>query len=90
MKQYEIDSENVLRSPDGRAVAMILQAATVQEASVLGDALNGAAKKTLRDALKRAVPWLGRLIADKGHLECVCPNDAVGALQQAEAALKLE
>lgn len=38
-------------------------------------------------ALKRAVPWLGRMIADGGHLETVAPNDAIGALAQAEAAI---
>jgi hypothetical protein len=38
-------------------------------------------------ALKRAVPWLGRLIADGGHLNSVAPNDAIGALAQAEAAI---
>lgn len=38
-------------------------------------------------ALQRAAPWLGRMIADGGHLACVAPNDCVGALQQAEAAV---
>lgn len=38
-------------------------------------------------ALRRAVPWLGKMIADKAHLNSVAPNDCVGALQQAEAAL---
>jgi hypothetical protein len=38
-------------------------------------------------ALKRSVPWLGKLIADGGHLESVAFCDAVGALQQAEAAI---
>lgn len=41
----------------------------------------------LRAALARAVPWLGKMIADGGHLESVAPNDAIGALAQAEAAL---
>ena len=40
-------------------------------------------------ALRRAVPWLGRMIADGGHLNAVAPNDAVGALAQAEAAIGL-
>jgi len=39
------------------------------------------------EALHRAVPWLGKLIADKGHLQSVLPNDAVRALQMAEAAI---
>ena len=46
-----------------------------------------AAAPELLAALRRAVPWLGKLIADGGHLQSVCPNDAIGALQQAEAAL---
>lgn len=45
--------------------------------------------RAMESALKRAVPWLGKLIADRGHLAAVCPNDAVGALQQAEAALEM-
>lgn len=39
-------------------------------------------------ALKRATPWIGKLIADGGHLHSVAPNDAIGALQQMEAAIK--
>lgn len=41
----------------------------------------------LLEALRRVVPWLGKMIADKAHLNAVAPNDAVGALQQAEAAI---
>lgn len=46
-----------------------------------------AASTELLAALQRAVPWLGKLIADGGHMNSVAPNDAVGALQQAEAAI---
>lgn len=38
-------------------------------------------------ALRRCIPWLGKLIANGGHLDSVAPNDAIGALQQAEAAI---
>ena len=38
-------------------------------------------------SLRRCVPWLGRLIADGGHLNSVAPNDAIGALRQAEDLL---
>ncbi len=38
-------------------------------------------------ALRRVTPWLGKLIANEGHLDSVAPNDAIGALEQAEAAL---
>ena len=40
------------------------------------------------DAIKRATPWIGKMIADGGHLNAVAPNDAVGALQQLDAILK--
>jgi len=43
--------------------------------------------RTLRAAVSRAIPWLGKLIADGGHLNSVAPNDAIGALQQMEAAI---
>ena len=46
-----------------------------------------AAAPELLAALDRVLPWLGKLISDGGHLQSVCPNDAIGALQQAEAAL---
>ncbi len=36
------------------------------------------------DALRRVVPWLGRMIANGGHLGSVGPNDCVEALRQAE------
>jgi hypothetical protein len=48
--------------------------------------LRSALTETL-DALKRCVPWMGKLIADNAHLNSVAPNDAVGALAQAEAAI---
>ena len=41
----------------------------------------------LLEALKRAAPWLGRLIADGGHANCVMPNDAVRTLEMVEAAI---
>lgn len=44
-------------------------------------------EQALESALRRALPWLGRLIADKGHLNAVCPNDAIGAMLQAHVAL---
>lgn len=47
-----------------------------------------AASPELLSACKRALPWLGKLIADGGHLESVAPNDAIGAMEQLEAAIK--
>jgi hypothetical protein len=46
-----------------------------------------AAAPAMLEALRRSVPWLGKLIADGGHLNSVAPNDAVGAMHQAEAAI---
>jgi hypothetical protein len=41
-------------------------------------------------AIKRATPWIGKLIADGGHLQSVAPNDAIRALQMLEAVLAAE
>jgi len=46
-----------------------------------------AASPELLAALQRCVPWIGHMIAHGGHLQSVAPNDAIGALQQAEAAI---
>ena len=43
----------------------------------------------LYSALKRALPWLGKLVAEGVHNNTVCPNDAIGAMQQAQAAIDL-
>lgn len=42
---------------------------------------------TLRLAAQRALPWIGKLIAEGAHMHSVCPNDAVGAMDQLEAAI---
>lgn len=39
-------------------------------------------------AVKRATPWLGKMIADKAHLNSVAPNDCVGAMHQCEDVLE--
>lgn len=39
-------------------------------------------------ALKRAAPWLGKMIADGGHLRAVAPLDAENTLAQIEALIK--
>jgi hypothetical protein len=39
------------------------------------------------EALELAAPWLGKLIANNVHLECVMPNHAVRTLQKVEAAI---
>lgn len=38
-------------------------------------------------ALKRVVPWIGKMIADGGHQDAVAPLDCENALKQAEAAI---
>jgi hypothetical protein len=55
--------------------------------TTLADARAIAAVPDMIAALKRAIPWMGKLIADGTHLNSVAPNDAVGALEQLEAAL---
>ena len=47
-----------------------------------------AAAPDMRDALARAAPWLGRLVADGGHLGCAAPNDAVATLRLIESLLE--
>ena len=47
----------------------------------------GSKERELHLALKRALPWLGKLIAEGAHKNTVCPNDAVGAMEQAQSAL---
>lgn len=47
-----------------------------------------AAAPELLEALRRVVPWLAKHIADNHHLESVAPNDALGALRQAQAAIQ--
>lgn len=51
------------------------------------DALLIAAAPDLLEACKRALPWIGKMIADKAHLNAVAPNDCVGAMEQLEAAI---
>lgn len=41
----------------------------------------------LLDALRRATPWLGKMIADGGHLKSVLPNDCLIVLQLANSAI---
>ena len=46
-----------------------------------------AAAPDLLAALERCIPWMGKLIAEGAHLQSILPNDAVVALDQAEAAI---
>lgn len=46
-----------------------------------------AAAPELLAALERVVPWIGRMIADGGHMAGLLPQDAVGSLDRAEAAI---
>lgn len=41
-------------------------------------------------AVKRALPWLGLLIANDGHLGSVLPNDAVHAMNECQAIVDAE
>jgi hypothetical protein len=46
-----------------------------------------AALVAVAEAAKRCPQWLGKMIADKSHMDCVAPNDCVGTLQRLEHAL---
>jgi len=46
-----------------------------------------AAAPEMLEALEKAVPWLGKMIADGGHLNSVLPRACEIALDQAEAAI---
>jgi len=50
------------------------------------DALQ-ATNAQLLTSLKRAAPWLGKLIADDAHLNSVAPGDAIRTLEMVEAAI---
>jgi hypothetical protein len=39
-------------------------------------------------ALKRALPWIGKMIANNSHIDSVAPNDCVGAMHMMIAAIK--
>jgi hypothetical protein len=38
--------------------------------------------------LKKSAQWLGKMIADEGHLKSVLPNDCVSTLEQVNDFLK--
>ena len=76
--------QTAVRGFDGRHVAT-LEAGSQPTRDA--DARLIAAAPDLLAALRRVAPWIGKLIADGGHLQCVAPQDAVGALDQAEAAI---
>ena len=52
------------------------------EAECLANARLIAASPELLSALERCLPWIGKMIADKAHLNSVAPNDCVGAMVQ--------
>lgn len=58
------------------------------EKDTLKHAVLMASAPELLAALRRVVPWLGKMIADNGHMQAVLPNDAVRSLQMAEAAIE--
>ena len=49
--------------------------------------INPEAVPELLKALKRCVPWIGKMIADGAHQNSVAPLDCENALRQAEAAI---
>ena len=53
------------------------------------DAVLFAASADLLAAARRALPWLGKMIADGGHLSAVLPRDAESALDMLQNAINL-
>lgn len=51
----------------------------------IANALLIASAPELLEACKRALPWMGKLIASRVHEDCVMPNDAVRTMEMLEA-----
>jgi len=70
--------------PTGKEVAALnpTHATTAFE-----DAQLIAAAPDLLKAAERALPWLGKMLADKGHMHSVAPADCVGAAHDLHAAI---
>lgn len=67
--------------------ALIRSARAIRKYGAGRDDLAYAKLAEARAALNKAAPWLGRLIADGGHRNCVSPNDAERTLEMVEAVL---
>ena len=39
-------------------------------------------------AIRRALPWIGKMIADGGHMNSVLPNDAVRTMEMLDSVCK--
>ena len=76
--------EIALVAQDDMANAALIAAAPETAAEL--DRLR-AVNVELLAALKRNVQWVGKLIADGGHINAAAPNAAVYALAQGEAAI---
>jgi hypothetical protein len=74
----------VFGPPNGNPSPAIV--ATVNKANKANARLIAAAPEML-EALTRAAPWLGKLIANNVHMDCVMPNDAIRTLDMIEAAI---
>jgi len=59
----------------------------IRPAEALANARLIAVAPELLAACQRATPWLGKMIADGGHLAAVLPQDAVRSLEMLEAAI---
>lgn len=55
------------------------------EPEELANAYLIASAPELLEACKRALPWMGKLIASRVHEDCVMPNDAVRTMEMLEA-----
>lgn len=60
----------------------------LDNAALIVQAVNShAALLAVAEAAKRCPQWLGKMIADGAHQNCVAPGDCVGTLQRLEQAL---
>lgn len=78
-----------IRSPANVCLAVVGDVDRYESERIPANARLMAAAPNMLAALRRAAPWLGKLIADKGHENSVLPNDAVRTLEMVEAAIEL-
>jgi hypothetical protein len=83
------------RNPLGDGLFYVAQANRDEDAELIASAPDLLAQRDalmatnaqLLAALKRAAPWLGKLIADDAHLNSVAPGDAIRTLEMVETAI---
>lgn len=67
----------------GSVTSLIVGASIVTACN--SQAAKDAKMREADEILKRCAMWLGKMIADGGHMQCVAPNDCVRTLERVEA-----